>query len=213
MALPPSATDSARRRVAASYPPLRLRSGQAFAKSARTRHPGDLPRPLADVTPAIALHEFVAYDGMPETTSDTAHSPPVWTTKASQCGTGIGDGGKCAAAQRRSGHDSLDWSAHVFVGTDCSRRVVRPSRCRTRVLDCQGGHHKIEGDTTSVTQNRASECRGDVSTVRQLSRPSWNQSGLTIPLSSHPWKVLAMNRDRSVPILSRSIVAAIWMSV
>lgn len=115
-----------------------------------------------DFAPTISQHEPLAYDECHERTSD-AHSPPVWTAETGWRGASISDSWKCAAAQRRSSCDSLDWSADVFVGTGCGRRVVRRSRCRARVLDCQGSQHRLEDCTTSVTQNRVNECYGDVS--------------------------------------------------
>jgi hypothetical protein len=115
-----------------------------------------------EFSPTVSQHESLAYDECHETTSDTAHSPSVWTPKTGRCGAGIGDSWKCAAAQRRSGRNTLDWPAHVFVGTDCSRRVVRPSRCHPRVLDCQGSRHRREGGATSVTQSWVADCNRDV---------------------------------------------------
>jgi len=92
-----------------------------------------------------------------ETTSGIAHSPFVWTPKTGWRGAGISDSWEYVATQRCSGCDSLDWSAHVFVGTDCGRRVVRRSRCNPRVLGCQGSQHRLEDCTTSVTQTGVNE--------------------------------------------------------
>jgi hypothetical protein len=95
------------------------------------------------------FRRLMAYDEYDET-SRTPHSPPVWTPPTRWCGAGNSFGGKCQAAEGRSGRNSLERSAAFFVGTDCGWRSVLHSRSHPFVMDCQGIHPTLEGAILTI---------------------------------------------------------------
>ena len=94
----------------------------------------------------------LAYDEHDETPPRTSHGSPVWTAQASRCGAGISSGGNRSATKGHSGCNSLDWSAHVFVGTDCGWRFVPPSCSHSPVVDCQSSQHTLEDGAGSMSE-------------------------------------------------------------
>jgi len=65
-----------------------------------------------------------------------ADGSPIWAAKTGQRVSGISGRGECAVAQERSGRNSLDWAAHVFMGLIAGGRVVHRPRCHSSLLDC-----------------------------------------------------------------------------